>query len=329
MGVVWEAWHTTLGIPVAVKILKDSLDPEDFRSALERFRMEARFAARLNHPSIVRVLDFGEEECPYLVMELVRGPDLHAWIRHRRRVDDLLALKVVGHIAVGLNIMHQAGVIHRDLKPSNVLISQGQALKLSDLGMARSPSDPVRQDMISGTPQYLAPECLDPSCPADPRSDLYALGVMLFRMLIGRLPFTGSTEEVLRSQMWSQPDWSLPEGVRVDSGTLYLAMRLLEKDPVRRLQSAVEVVQACREQMARLEARQTLEIRRQEARETETSEATPSGIRWRPILRERLAQIRDEHVKNAHPFRKWAFWLGVGFSLVACGFMAGRLGITP
>jgi serine/threonine-protein kinase len=325
MGVVWEAWHTTLGIPVGVKILKDEWDPARYRRALERFRMEANFAAKINHPSIVRVLDFGDEGIPYLVMELVRGPDLHAWIRHRRRVDDILALKVVGHVAVGLAVLHQAGIVHRDLKPSNILISEGQALKLSDLGLARSPSDAVFTDMISGTPHYLAPESLDPARSADPRSDLYALGVMLFRMLIGRLPYTGTTEEVLQGHLRGQPDWTIPNGVRIDSGTLYLVMRLLEKDPTRRMQNAVEVVQACREQVARLETTRGLEASSDTQTESEDPATTAPAPRWRPLLRERLEQRRKGEMEKAHFVGKWAFWTAIGSLLVAGGFLVGRL----
>lgn len=316
MGVVWEAWHSTLGIPVAVKILKDDGDPVRHARALERFRMEANFAAKINHPSIVRVLDFGDEGVPYLVMELVRGPDLHAWIRHRRRVDDVLALKVVGHVAVGLAVLHQAGIVHRDLKPSNILVSQGRALKLSDLGLARSSSDAGCGDLISGTPHYLAPESLDPGGNADPRSDLYALGVMLFRMLMGRLPYTGNTEDVLRAHLFGQPDWTIPEGVRIDSGTLYLVMRLLEKDPARRMQNAVEVVQACREQVARLETTRGLEARSKAPVESKSPEAGEPAPRWRPLLRERLAQRRGAEMKNAHFVGRWAFWTAFGLSLI-------------
>lgn len=324
MGVVWEAWHTTLAIPVAVKVLKDDGDPFRRRRALERFRMEANLAASINHPSVVRVMDFGDDGRPYLVMELVRGPDLHTWIRHRRRVDDILALKVIGHVAVGLAVLHQAGIVHRDLKPSNVLISEGQSLKLSDLGLARGPNDAVSSDMISGTPHYLSPECLDPSRSPDPRSDLYALGVMLFRMVIGRLPFVGTTEEVLQGHLRGQPDWTIPEGVRIDSGTLYLVMRLLEKDPARRIQSALEVVQACREHVARLETTRSLEARVLASRE-DAGEAAPRPPRWRPILRERLAQRRNAEMKNARSVGEWAFWTALGSLLVGAGFLAGRL----
>ena len=255
MGEVWEAWHTTLEIPVAVKLMRHPEDRGRSEMALDRFRTEAKLAARVSHPSIVRVLDFGEEDRPYLVMELVRGPDLQAWISRWGSIDERTALKVAGHIAVGLAAMHHCGVVHRDLKPSNILVSQGRAIKIADLGLARSPGDPKVEDVVSGTPHFMAPECLEAAGSADPRSDLYSLGVILYRMLFGRLPFSGGVGEVLAAQLRNHPDWNLPHGVSIDGGTLYVARRLLEKDPGRRIRSALELVQACREQVARLDSR--------------------------------------------------------------------------
>ena len=318
MGTVWEAWHTTLGIPVAVKLLRNPGDRESAVRALERFRMEAQVAARIDHPSVVRVFDFGEDDRPYLIMELVRGPDLQAWMRTRTLVDEILALKVVGHVGVGLAAMHRCGVVHRDLKPSNILISEGVALKIADLGLARSPGDRFREDTISGTPQYIAPESIGPANGSDPRSDLYSLGVILYRMLLGRLPFMGSAQDVLRAQMRENPDWSLPEEARIDAGTLFIARRLLEKDPERRLQSAVEVVQACREQVSRLQARMEDALPENVAR---------SGVR-RPLLRERLAELRREerarHAEQAGFWRKRWGWFAAA-ALVAAGYFAGRM----
>jgi serine/threonine protein kinase len=319
MGVVWEAWHTTLGIPVAVKLLKDNAKQSEAKYALERFRMEAQLAAKLNHPGIVRVLDFGEEDRPYLVMELVRGPDLHAWIHNRGTADEIVALKVVGHIAVGLASMHRCGVVHRDLKPSNVLISDGTALKITDLGLARSPGNAFDDERLSGTPQYMAPESLDASGQVDPRSDLYSLGVIFYRMIFGRVPFRGTTQEVMKAQLWEKPQWTLPEGASVDAGTLFIARRLMEKDPARRLQSALEVVQACREQVARLESR----------REEQEKPSTEARSIRRPLMRERLAALRSLQAQNAkNAVRKWrrvAVWGAGGICLVVLGFLVGRL----
>ena len=319
MGVVWEAWHTTLGIPVAVKLLKDNANPTQARYALERFRMEAQLAAKINHPGIVRVLDFGEEGRPYLVMELVRGYDLHAWIHNRGWVDEIVALKVVGHIAVGLASMHRCGVVHRDLKPSNVLISEGTALKITDLGLARSPGNPFDETLLSGTPQYMAPESLEASGSVDPRSDLYSLGVIFFRMIVGHVPFRGTAQEVLKKQLWERPDWTLPDGAQVDGGTLFIAKRLLEKDPARRIQTALEVVQACREQVARLQTR------RDDAEKPSTEART---IR-RPLMRERLAALRDGRneavTESVRRWRKAAIWGAGAAGLVLAGYLVGRI----
>lgn len=317
MGEVWEAWHTTLEIPVAVKLMNHPRDSGEARRALDRFRMEAKLSAQLCHPGIVRVLDFGEEDRPYLVMELVRGHDLQAWISRWGTIDERTALRVAGHVAVGLAVMHHRGIVHRDLKPSNILVAQGRAIKLADLGLARTPGDPFREDGLSGTPHFMAPESLADSGLVDPRSDLYSLGVVLYRMLMGRLPFSGSVSEVLCAQLLNHPRWEPPEGVRLDGGTLYLARRLLEKDPERRIQSALEVIQACREQVARLDSR--------EAASDSRSVRVAAGGGG-----ELTESDHDpETTKTPSPGWKLAFLLVCGILLLTCGFLAGRLGIRP
>jgi serine/threonine-protein kinase len=322
MGVVWEAWHTTLGIPVAVKVLCEPETPEEGVRHRDRFRLEAHLAARVNDPHLVRVLDFGEDHSrPYLVMELVQGPTLESWIRKRPWVDQRTALNVAGHICVGLAVLHHYGVVHRDVKPSNVLVEAGQRLKLSDLGLARDPSSSQPLE-LAGTPQYLAPECLSLDRPFDLRSDLYAVGVILYRMLMGRLPFDGTTEQVLRRQLVEQPAWDLPEGNDVDAGTLYIARRLLEKDPERRLSSAIEVIQACREQVHRMDIRER--VRRQAeqaaaepAREPEPSASASRGLE--PLL---------DRILSASP-TWWAFRAVLGVGIAAAGFLLGRELLRP
>lgn len=295
MGTVWEAWHTTLGISVAVKVLRPSPDRAAEIRALQRFRQEAHIASRADHPSLVRVLDYGEDHHrPYLVMELIRGPTLERWMKEATACDERTALKVVGHIGIGLANLHQIGVVHRDIKPSNILIQPGRQVKISDLGLAGSPA---RTDgCIAGTPQYLAPECVTSGRQDDPRSDLYAAGVILYRLLLGRLPFQGGkTREVLQAQVWQRPSWILPDGIRLDAGTLYIASRLLEKDPERRIQTAVELVQACREQVHRLDRR--MERPQAEPR----SESVAQKRTTRPPFGE-TGRIRDR-------FGKVARWL--------------------
>jgi len=252
MGVVWKAWHTTLEIPVAVKILRKPACERESAVFQERFRLEARNGARVNHPNLVRILDFGEEGgLQYLVMEWVDGTTLEHWLRRRKPCSERTALKAIGHICTGLAELHRAGIVHRDIKPSNILVEPGRSLKISDLGLARDAAS-NRPMEVAGTPHFMAPECLQADRPFDPRSDLYAVGVILYRMVMGRMPFSGSTREVLKGQLDLQPDWTLPEGTIVDEGTMDLLRRLLEKEPERRIQTALEAIQACRDQRRRL-----------------------------------------------------------------------------
>ncbi|MBK8801932.1 MAG: serine/threonine protein kinase [Fibrobacteres bacterium] len=292
MGTVWKAWHTTLGISVAVKILRPCRDREAEIRALQRFRQEAHIASRADHPSLVRVLDYGEDHHrPYLVMELVRGPTLEEWMRQAPVCEERTALKVAGHIGIGLANLHQLGVVHRDIKPSNILIHPGRHVKISDLGLAGSPVGLDGQ--LAGTPHYLAPECVLRGCHDDARSDLYAVGVILYRLLLGRLPFEGSTKAILHAQAWERPDWTIPEGVRLDAGTLYVVRRLLEKEPLRRMQSALELIQACREQVHRLDRREQM------ASDTPVSVA-PESMRI-PVDKNRTTRLP---VREAGRFRR-------------------------
>ena len=326
MGVVWEAWHTTLGIPVAVKVLREPASEEEGVRHRDRFRLEAHLAARVNDPHLVRVLDFGEEhQRPYLVMELVRGPTRESWIRLQPRVDQRTALKVAGHVCVGLAVLHHFGVVHRDIKPSNVLIEAGQRLKLSDLGLARDPSSSGPLE-LAGTPHYLAPERLTAGNPFDPRSDLYAVGIILYRMLSGRLPFEGSTDQVLHQQMWDTPSWEFAVGGEADAGSLYILRRLLEKDPEKRIQSAVEAIQACRDQVQRLEMRERSRRRAEQA--AASAPRTPPRTEVPP---EEDARRRPSAFAGilGTPAARWALRALLGAGLLAGGYLAGQSVIRP
>ncbi|MCB9495552.1 MAG: serine/threonine protein kinase [Fibrobacteria bacterium] len=285
MGVVHEAYHTTLEMRVAIKFLSPPPVGSVREEWIARFRREARLAARVNHPGVVRVLDMGEEyQHPYIVMEFVAGRTLETLIEERGRFDEHLALRVVGQIARGLQAAHGAGVVHRDLKPSNILVAPDGSMKIADLGLARDPHAAAitRPSGMVGTPHYMAPESLEAGTDPDHRVDLYALGVLLYRLVYGRLPFRGSLHQVLAGHIQGTPDWTLPDGVVLSSGTLYLIRRLMEKWPVRRLSTAMEVIQACRELLARLNERKALEDRRASA----ASSSTRS--RFAKSLRERL-----------------------------------------
>ncbi|HET6374080.1 MAG TPA: serine/threonine-protein kinase, partial [Candidatus Polarisedimenticolia bacterium] len=191
MGVVLRATDEQLGREVAVKVLTEAASSPDAR---ERLLREARAAAALNHASIVAVHDVGEHEgIPFFVMELVPGSDLHQ--DPPRELPDIVRVAV--EICDALEHAHAHGIVHRDLKPENVLLSRttgGRGVKLADLGVAvhdRGSHRITSSGEIVGTVAYMAPEQALGE-PVDGRADLYALGVVLYELVTGRLPFTGT-----------------------------------------------------------------------------------------------------------------------------------------
>ncbi|MFM1723267.1 serine/threonine-protein kinase [Rhodococcus sp. PAM 2766] len=196
MGQVWEATDSRLDRRVAVKVLKAefSSDPE----FLERFRIEARTTAQLNHPGIAGVYDYGETRdeaganLAYLVMELVAGEPLNAVLARVGRLSIPHALDMLEQTGRALQVAHSAGVVHRDVKPGNILITPTGQVKITDFGIAKAvDASPVtRTGMVMGTAQYIAPEqALGQEATA--ASDVYSLGVVGYEALSGRRPFGG------------------------------------------------------------------------------------------------------------------------------------------
>jgi ABC-type oligopeptide transport system substrate-binding subunit/serine/threonine protein kinase len=242
VGVVYRAHDTVLDRDVAVKVLSaPDLTPES-RSGLLR---EARSVAQLNHPNIVSVYDAGEAQAgpaegafPFVVMELVDGPSLHQ--SRPGRLEDTLT--IARQVCAALEHAHAHGVVHRDLKPENVLLAPGGTAKLNDFGLARSMVSRVsREGTIAGTVFYLAPE-LALGKEFDGRADLYALGVMLYELVTGELPFVAEDPIAVLSQHLYAP--VVPPRARnaaVPPVLDALITRLLSKDPRARPASAAEV----------------------------------------------------------------------------------------
>ncbi len=204
MGAVYEAEHIDLGAVVAVKLLSDRLLGD--ADAVERFRREARAAASIRHDNVVRVTDSGtdEEGTPFLVMERLHGESLGSLLKRHRRLPAEAAAAVAQEVLRGLEAAHAQGIIHRDLKPGNVFLSwEGEErlrVKLLDFGISKllgGVSELTAEGAIVGTPHYMSPEQLRGRLDLDPRSDLYAVGVLLFRMLAGKLPFEGKRPQEL------------------------------------------------------------------------------------------------------------------------------------
>ncbi|MFI9778733.1 serine/threonine-protein kinase [Streptomyces sp. NPDC051956] len=257
MGQVWEAQDETLGRPVAIKVISllaggGSLGGE----ARARFLREARITAQLQHPNIVTIHDLGEsgagnERVPFLVMELVRGEGLDAMLR-RGVVTLPDAARWGAQIGDALTDAHNAGIMHRDIKPSNILITQSGNVKVLDFGIARA-ADPyatadrlTQTGFIVGTPPYMAPEQARGF--PEPRSDLYALGCLLFELITGQLPFQApDTVGYLTAHLTQEPP--APSSVSTDIPPAWdrLVLTLLHKDPDQRYPNATELSQALRQ----------------------------------------------------------------------------------
>ena len=251
MAEVYSGVDTRLGRTVAIKLLKADLAAD---SSFEiRFRQEAQASARMAHPTIVRVYDAGDEvtldsngverHLPYIVMELVRGEVLREILRSRKLTQQEAIAYATG-VLTALEFSHAAGVVHRDIKPANVMITDSNAVKVMDFGIARAVSDSsatlAHTNGIVGTAQYFSPEQARGET-VDLRSDLYSTGVLLYEMLTGRPPFTGETAVSVAYQHVSEvaptPSTINPN---ISSAIDSVVMKALAKDRVARFQSASE-----------------------------------------------------------------------------------------
>ena len=251
MGVVYRAEHEMLRRPTAIKLLPPHAAGED---SLRRFEREAQRTARLTSPHTVSVFDFGRtpEGAFYYVMEYLDGMDLERLVRETGPMPPGRVVHVLRQVAEALAEAHGIGLIHRDIKPANVVLSERGGIpdfaKVLDYGLVKDvarASDPrlTREDVIAGTPQYLAPEMIREGNTSDPRSDLYALGAVAYFLLTGKNVFEGRPMEVIAKHLREEPvppskrlGRPLPEKLE------RLVMELLEKDPDRRPESAAALI---------------------------------------------------------------------------------------
>src|SRR5262249_23107856 len=193
MATVFRGWDRLVDRPVAVKVLRahDEANPTN----LERFRREALALSTLHCPQIVTVYDFLEEEdCSYLIMELVEGVNLKRHLVEHGPLPPVEALLLAAQVCQALECAHGYGFIHRDIKPQNILLAASGGVKLTDFGIVHIAecTTLTGHGMVLGTADYIAPEQVQ-GLPLTPASDLYSLGIVLFEMLVGALPFTGTS----------------------------------------------------------------------------------------------------------------------------------------
>ncbi|TDB96639.1 serine/threonine protein kinase, partial [Micromonospora fluostatini] len=241
MSVVWRGYDEVLGRQVAVKVLASRLAAD--RAFRHRIRIEAQAAARLCHPNITNVYDYGESErggltVPYVVMELVDGGPLHARLGRDERLPWRQAVTIAAETASALATAHARGVVHRDVTPGNVMLT-ATGVKVVDFGISAlvGASEQGTDGPLLGTPAYLAPERLDGG-QVSPATDVYAVGLLLYRMLTGRLPWdASSTTQLLRAHMYQDPE-PLPPVPDLPDGVRELVQRCLAKRPEERPGSA-------------------------------------------------------------------------------------------
>jgi serine/threonine protein kinase len=250
MATVQLAFDTRLERHVAVKLLAEHL--ADDGNFVNRFRREALAAARLVHPNIVQVFDFGLDDSThrnFIVMEYVPGQSCAEILREQHTLAPNEAVEVLAQACRGLDYAHRNGVVHRDVKPGNLLRSEEGMVKLADFGIAKAAedSDITKVGSVLGTAAYLAPEQARGE-PAGPASDLYALGVVAYQLLAGRLPYdAGSLTDLARLQESGPPprlDEIEPE---VPAALATAVARALHRDPERRYADAAEMETALRD----------------------------------------------------------------------------------
>ncbi|WP_345476098.1 serine/threonine-protein kinase [Actinoplanes auranticolor] len=242
MSVVWRGFDEVLGRQVAVKVLPPSTSTDP--SFRRRLRAEAQAAARLSHPHITNVYDYGEattvdgEPVPYVVMELVDGESLAAVLARSRRLPWPAAVRISSEVAAALAAAHARGIVHRDVTPANVMLTSGGA-KVVDFGISAliGENDIDPDGSLLGTPAYLAPERLEGG-QVSPATDVYAVGLLIYRTLIGQLPWdVGTTTALLRAHQYTEPE-PLPPVEGMPSAVSALIARCLEKRPADRPSSA-------------------------------------------------------------------------------------------
>lgn len=250
MGVVYEALDMELDRRVALKFLKAEFGENQL--LISRFRDELKTLAALNHPNITTLYtSFTWQARPVMVMELVEGETLNRMISRRGPIPSDVSIATVKQALAGVGEAHRRGIVHRDLKPANLMLNSTSVVKVMDFGIAKIESSPgvTRTAAAMGTPFYMAPEQIDPErfgvARADARVDIYAMGVTLYELLAGQVPFNGATEFAIhRAHLEQFPQPPTVHYPHIPPSLVDAVMRAMAKDPRNRFQSAEEFSEA-------------------------------------------------------------------------------------
>ena len=241
MSDVYRALDHKLNRPVAVKVLKQEFSENE--NFVQKFRTEAQAAAGLMHPNIVNVYDVGNERgIYYIVMELVDGITLKKYIEKKSRLTVKEAVSIAIQVAMGLEAAHNNGIIHRDIKPQNIIISKDGKVKVTDFGIAKAASSNTITSNVMGSVHYTSPEQARGGY-SDAKSDIYSLGVTIFEMLTGRVPFNGDTTVAIAIKHIQEPLPSPKEfAPDIPISVEKIVLKCCQKSPDRRYQNADELI---------------------------------------------------------------------------------------
>jgi len=246
MGVVYKAEDPNLDRVVALKTIVIEADAEGRKEYERRFFLEAKAAGKLNHPNIVTVYDFGEEEgVAYLAMELVEGNDLRMRLKESagQGLPAMDAVDVAQQVAEGLGYAHERGIVHRDIKPGNIMLQPRGQAKIMDFGLARMrvADHKTSTGMVLGTPKYMSPEQVAGQ-PVDQRSDVFSLGIVLHEMLTGTRLFAGEDAPQIMHNV-VHVEHEPPTRIKPELPAMldFVVARALKKDPALRYQDAFEL----------------------------------------------------------------------------------------
>jgi len=291
MGAVWRARNMALDAPVAIKVLSARIQHSSLK---QRLLLEARAAAKLAHPAIVKVFDVGETERaePYIVMELLSGTSLGSVLRDEGRLSAVQAVRTLLPIADALQVAHNKRIVHRDVKPDNIFIVHDEGVvqpKLVDFGVVKVEQSEgsgalTRDGTVMGSPAYLSPEQARGADDIDHRADVWALSVVLFETISGRMPFEADNYNALLRQILEQNPPTLRELLVADEALSAIVARGLQKPCAERFQSVAEMGRALAQWLFDTGETQDIcgiALESKWLQESDRRQSTAFGVPWR------------------------------------------------